>query len=505
MAVILGQQNNQEGAAIGSAGWWANALELRIIARWAKMNALNDYYIGDHPLPFVTKAHNQKMRDQFRGLLMQSKSNFMAMVVDVCAERLRVDGFRLSASSDVTADQDTWELWQANSMDAQFTTAVTEAMVKGVSYLSVWPGDPYPVVAVEDPLQTIVAYEPGTNFTRRQAALKMWRDEWTGDMRANVYLPNGVWKFYRPAGTTTSPVIGTEADLAKQPILPWMPLDAPDAYLPNPLGVVPIIPIRNMPRLLREGESELYDVTATQDRINGTIFMRALAGYFGAHRQRWAVGLKLMVDDNGVEEEPFDAAVDRLWNAEDPDVKFGEFGQTDMSGYISAIEQDVLHIAVTTRTPRHYLIEQGQSPSGDALEAAEAGLVRKCGTRMLSFGEGAEEAMRLARFAAGNGQTPPDSEIVWADPSMRTQSQITDAVVKQYDAGLIPYDAALEALGYTQTQIARFRAGRMQDALERQILNPDLPMMYQPAQQGGSPGGGQQDDQNDGDEQSAGQ
>jgi hypothetical protein len=60
-----------------------------------------------------------------------------------------------------------------------------------------------------------------------------------------------------------------------------------------------------------------------------------------------------------------------------PEVKFGEFSQTELDGYIKAIEQKVLHIAVTTRTPRHYLFQEGQSPSGDAIKSAESGLVKK--------------------------------------------------------------------------------------------------------------------------------
>jgi hypothetical protein len=121
-----------------------------------------------------------------------------------------------------------------------------------------------------------------------------------------------------------------------------------DFFAKNTTGVVPIIPLRNRGRLLVEGESEISDVTAIQNQINGFIFLLALAGYFGAHRQRWAVGLKIMVDDAGKPVEPFDTAIDRLWQTENPEAKFGEFSQTDQGGYIKSIEQKVLHIA----TPR---------------------------------------------------------------------------------------------------------------------------------------------------------
>jgi hypothetical protein len=67
-------------------------------------------------------------------------------------------------------------------MDAQSQTAFLESLIKGVSYLSVWAdedGDGKADIAVEDPLQTIVAYEPGSNYRRRVAALKVWLDDVT--------------------------------------------------------------------------------------------------------------------------------------------------------------------------------------------------------------------------------------------------------------------------------------------------------------------------------------
>lgn len=438
------------------------------------MRAMDDYYRGDHPLPFVTPAHRPKMRNEFRGLLEASRSNFMRLVVDAVEERMKIEGFRLSAQSTQQADADSWKIWQANQLDSESQIAMVESLVKGVSYLSVWPGDPYPTIAVEDPIQTIVAYAPGAGFRQRQAALKVWIDEWTGDFRANVFLSDAIYKFSRPGSSPTNPVYGTLAGERPQQQI-WLPLEDPDFEVANPFGVVPLVPIRNRPRLLMEGESEIYDVIPSQDRINGELFMRGLAGYMGAHRQRWVTGLKMYDDGSGVEQEPFDAAIDKVWQAEDPAVQFGDFQQTDLGGYIKAIEQDVLHIAVTTRTPRHYLFQEGQSPSGDAIQSAEAGLVKKCMRKMRPWGEGFEEALNLARMMAGQGEAAVDSEIVWANPEVQTEAEITDATIKQYQAGLIPWEAALAKLGYSQTEIARFTAMQTQEQMRQALLNPTPP------------------------------
>jgi len=444
---------------VGEPLWWLEKLYAELLARQESMALMDSYYRGDHPLPFLTPAHADKMRNEFRQLLDQSRSNFMRLVVDVVEERLRVEGFRLSASTDKQADQDSWEIWQENQMDAESQTGFVESLVKGVSYLSVWEGakdGDLPVIAVEDPTQTIVGYEPGSNFRRRAAGLKVWRDIWTGKDRANVYLPSGIFKFEAPSADEAK--IGTPVGLAHESDTDrrWKELEA--EFVGNPLGVVPIIPLRNRPRLLVEGESEIADVFRGQNQINGFLFLLALAGYFGAHRQRWAIGIKMMSDEASPGVDQIDTAIDKLWASENPLAKFGDFEQTDLSGYIKAIEQAVLHIAVTTRTPRHYLIEQGQSPSGDAIKSAESGLVKKVERKMRTFGEGLEEAMRLARLFAGESDAPVDSEIVWADPEIRTEAEITDAAVKKLQLGLIDRAQALEDCGYTQTQIARMLA-----------------------------------------------
>lgn len=480
--------------AVADALRWLDKLYGELGARQSRMQLMDDYYSGEHPLPFLTKAHADKMLSEFRMMLEDSRSNFMRLVVDVVEERMQVEGFRLSASTDEQADKRSWEIWQANQMDAESQSAFVEALVKGVSYMSVWAGqgdDAMPTIAVEDPLQTIVGYVPGSNYRKRAAALKVWRDDWTGDDRANVYLPNGIYKFLAKAdkekdpakATATGPedtfgVTNPEGSQMTDHLVAvnaggrkWEELE--NSFVANPIGVVPIVPIRNRPRLLSEGESELADVYRTQNQINGLVFLLALAGYFGAHRQRWAIGIKLIDDEQGRPQEPFDMAIDRLLTSENPNAKFGDFSETNLDGYIKSIEQKVLHIAVTTRTPRHYLIQEGQSPSGDAIKTAESGLVKKARRKMRPFGEGLEETIRLARRFAGEKDAPVDSEIVWADPEVRTEAEITDAAIKKFQAKLITRSQTLEDIGYSQTQIARMIAAPDSELADDPAPNPD--------------------------------
>lgn len=454
---------------------WLTMLYPRLLARKGELKALDAFYSGDHPLPFLTPAHAEKMRSQFRQMLDESKSNFMRLIVDVVEERLQVEGFRLSANSDLQADKDSWNIWQANQLDSLSRSAFVDSLVQGVSYMSVWSDtdeDGYADVAVESPQETIVAYTPGSNYRRRDAALKVWCDELAQLERANIYLPDGIYKFQRElqpdeGGTAQAKQISAAAPK-------WQALKDGDPFVRNPLGdVVPIIPLRNRGRTLCEGESELIDVTPVQQQINGFLFLLALAGYFGAHRQRWAAGITLMEDEATKQiKEPFDVAIDKLWHSENPDAKFGEFGQTDLSPYLKAIDQKVTHLAITTRTPKHYLLPEGQEPSGDAIKSAESGLVRKVERKQAAFGEALEEVIRLARRFQGEKDVPVDSEVVWADAATESEAVRADATIKKFAAGLIPAEQALEDLGYSQVQIARMMAQRASDALLGALTGP---------------------------------
>lgn len=469
-----------DDTSAGSAFWWLDLLERRQLMRRAGLQTMERYYSGDHPLPFLTDAHKGKMRDEFKQLLEESQSNFMRLVVDAVEERMEVDGFTTGADEGdgKPVDEKAEAVWEANDLGSLSQVAFLEALVKGVSYLSVWEDANGPTIRIEDPLETIVAYAPGSAMQKRAAAAKFWLDDLTGDARANIYLPDSIVRF-RGAGSLLSPSTTQTAANA----LDWEAVNARwemltvDGEVANPLGVVPIVPLRNRPRLLKEGESELADVWKVQQQINGFLFLLALAGYFGAHKQRWAVGLTLHEDSNGKPVEPFDVAIDRLIYSEDPNARFGEFRETNLEGYIKAIEQKVLHIAVTTRTPRHYLNESGQSPSGDAIRSAESGLVKKVLRKQRTFGQGLEEAVRLARILGGEADAPR-SQVVWASPQTDEESALTDAVLKQFGGNLIDQHTALKKLGYTNSEATAIIANTPQNV-------PAAPPATDPAQDGG--------------------
>jgi hypothetical protein len=408
----------------------------------------------------------------------------MSLVVDAPGERLEVQGFRFR---DAEGDADIWRrIWQENDLDAGSQLAHTEALMKGVAYAIVEPSpDGTPVVTVEDPLDCVVE-AAAKDRTQRVAALKRWVDD-EGHLVAYLHLPDAVFKYRSVARVRT---ITTEIPAGDLPLEPsavrWTRLEVADEPwpLPNPLGVVPVVPLPNRPRLSGrswsvsgvpvrlDGRSEIAAVMSNQDAINKYRADALVASEFAAFRQRWAIGIDIPVDpETGRPIEPFKPAVDRLWtfprpDPEDPNQAFpqvGEFAATDLLPYKLMIETEVGHISSISRIPYHFFLGQPQAipPSGESLKSSEAGLVRKVGRIALHLGEGWEEVMRLCLLAMGDARGRIRSaETIWRDPETQNEAVRTDAVLKQFQAGVIDLESAQEQLGYSPEQVRQMRERR---------------------------------------------
>lgn len=455
----------------GSPVWWLHKLTGCLARDQARMVLMDRYYRGDHPLPYVPR----KLKAEFRMMLARSRSNFMRIVVDAPAERLRLQGFRPRGAEQ--ADEDIWSWWVDSQMVVDANVAIIDAIKMARSYISIWrhTGKDEVSVQVEDPRGTYVEYDQMERH-KRVAALRIWNDEWTDKVRADVWLPDAcyqwvgekntfrasqlwppVWQPGYPIDDGDVRFIDTVSREDPAPDLTqWYRQWAEIGTVKNPYGEIPIVPLVNRQSTAgRLGESEIDDVYSSQDRINAQLFNRDLGGWTTAYRQKWATGLEVPVDDEGEPVEQFEAAIDRLWISEDPATRFGSFDATDPRQFIEPIEQDVKHIAVQTRTPRHYLVESGQTPSGDSIKSAESGLVAKVEDKQPYFGASFSEVVRLRDVMLD--REPRPVEAVWGDPEFRTLAELTDATIKQYQAGVIPLKVAQERLGYSPTEIERMQ------------------------------------------------
>lgn len=442
--------------AVESPAWWVDVLFRRLQERQGTIELFDSYYRGDHPLPWLAP----QAREDFRRILRMTRSNYMALPVNAKAQRMVVDGFRVSAEDGSFTDAPSDELrrvWEFNELDLYSDLAWIEALIAGTSYMLVAPNPAdrlLPIITIEHASQVIVAYEPGSNRRRARAALKVWVDEWTGGYLATLYLPGQLWKM-RADGPKQGQ--GTFTPL-------WQPRVEGMESEGNPLGEVPFREISCTPRLLGEGRPFLTDVIDIQDRINKTLADRLMTQDFGAFPQKWAKGWP-DEDEDGNPTPPIKVGRDRMITTSATETDFGQFEAAAMDPYSNAKREDVKDIGSITCTPIRSLLGEISNVNGETLKASENDHIAMVRQMCRYAGSGIEGVARLAQKAAGL----PVSEMVetiWANPEYRTEGELTDAVVKRKQAGIIGRRQSREDLGYSAAQIKRLEQDDRTEAAE---------------------------------------
>lgn len=462
MAVTAPALNLSGPLELYSAEWWLKRLIGRLSDRAARCQEFHDFYEGHQPLAFAS----DKFVETYGRRFGRFPANFMPLVVDAERERLIVDGFRFGRSPD--SDKSVWRIWQANQLDAESQIAHEIALTKGVAYAAVDPTAEDVSITIEDPTETIVETAPG-NRRLRLAALKLYTDD-DGYSRAYLYLPDEIYRYRSEQRRTDATYSGIEQ-------LRWQPYVEPGSDFPirNPLGVVPIVPLINRPRRDGTGRSEIEPVMGNQLAINFLRYAALIGSDSAALPQRWAKNLEVEVDDaTGQPKRPFRPGTD-LWIARRPtpeevteyadkfpEAEFGQFPEATLQPFVTMIRSEVGQMASNSRTPYYYLVGPGNSnpPSAEQTKTSEAPLVRKVQAQEIHFGEGWEETMRVALLRAGQrakAARSTDAETMWRDAETRNEAARTDSILKQYAAGLLPDEFALEELGYSQQQIERIR------------------------------------------------
>jgi hypothetical protein len=416
-------------------------------------------------------------RQTFRTFLQESGANWCELVVNAVAERLQVVGFRFGTETDSDL---AWEIWQANSLDADAELVQTDALVQGAAYMLVQADDDNPTgvcITPESAMQATVLYEPGSRRKRIAGYKRYPAQPW---VTMDGYYGSSL---FGDAGGEIEVLITPDA------VVTWEP-GSPAQIAPNPAGFVGLVEVVPQPRTLWLPRSELHSAVSIQDRLHTTIFNRLVATDYGAFRQIWATGIKIAREvfksDDGTETyrvaRPFDVGANRLLANEAPDGKFGSFAESTLGGYLASVEQDIQQLAAITQTPPHYLLGQMVNISADAIKAAETGLVAKCRRRSRHIGEAYEDVMRCAFTLTGSpAATDTSAEVIWADMETRSEGQRVDALVKMATLG-VPREVLWQKWGATPQEIDQWNAMLQASPAETVQLVPAPPKGAKPAE-----------------------
>lgn len=461
-----------------SPDWWLTRLGRKLRDRQGKLDYWWRYYSGDQPMPQGPDNAVQAWIDFQR----MSQTNFIQMVVDATVHRSVVMGVN---ASDGSLDADAWAWWQANRLDARQAQVYRLALAQSIAYVSVGL-DPdregQPLITAEHPRETVTEESPETG--RVVAAVKFWYDPIRRRGRCNVYLPDRTVRYVTgERGPGRLPHTSRSA---------WERMSDdqwPDGELVHDMGIVPIVPFRSRYDLGEEPEADFARVLDIQDRINMGVFNRMTAERYGAFRQKYVTGFEMDVETDpvtGLEiavKPPFKQSPSELMIAPDPDVKFGEFSQTDISGYLRAHEADVRAMLLLTHTPGYYYATDLVNLSADAVTALDINHVAKVRQLQAEWGEAWEDVLRIAALVAEDDTNRDSIEVRWQDPRSINPSVLADQAVKLSQAGY-PIAVIAEKTGESPQRIQAITGAAASQALLANALsaaNTPAPAAQPPA------------------------
>ena len=417
------------------------------------LERLDEHYEGEQPLSYMAPELVDELSDRIRQVIVA----WPQLVVDSAEERLDVEGFR---NGEAEADEDLEAIWQANDMDAGSQKAHLDALVMRRAYAIVGANeddDSMPLITVESPLE--VAHHRCPRTRRILAAAKWWTEGEGSDRvdHATLYLPD-VTSWWVKDGGDWKP----------------SPKDAPDEH---GLGVVPVEPIVNRPRLrprkgCEEGVSDLSAVIPLSDAACKIMTDMMVAAEYHAVPRRVALGFDEadFVDENGNPVGAFARAIGRVWATEktrQDGADVLQFPETNLSNFHDTIKLLAsVTAAVSGLTPQMLGLTTDQPASADAIRAAEARLVKRVERKQKAFGGSWARVMRLALLIR-DGQLDPRAarlQTIWADAATPTVAQRADAAVKLHQAAIVPLRQTREDLGYSPPQIERMEEEDERDA-----------------------------------------
>lgn len=394
--------------------------------------------------------------------------------IDAIDERCQVEGFRYPGKT--TVDDDLLGTWQANNLDGEGQLAQIDALIYGRSYLVVGPNDEDPkgppLITAESPINMIASWD--ARKRRATAALQMYLDtnfvsDTYGQQVAALYLPGKT--IYMSRNNTTGSAITGTGD--------WEIFDRDD----HGLNIVPVVRMANRQRLSnRGGLSEITPawMNTTDSACRTLLGMEVKREFYGAPR-RYILGAseEAFQKADGTPISAWESYLQKMFAIpydEDGNIpQVGQFPEGDPSTMTKMIDSYTQIMSGLTALPPSYLGQdtQGNPASADAIRSAVERLVRRCGRKMIGFGEAYEEAQRYGLLIR-DGKLPDGAERIetdWVDPNPQTIAQTTDAIAKQIEAGAIPAtsDVTLKRLGWSPVERARLAEDRKNDDAQRQL------------------------------------
>lgn len=402
------------------------------------------YYRGRQPLRFLA--------DKVDPSIMAFSSNLARVAVNAVAERIRLEDVTASVDGrDVSGDAR--ELVRDSDLPMLLQATLVDMLAVGSAYLIVWADESgRPVVTGESAEQVAVERDPVTRSVT--SAIKRWAvTDANGvlvEEHAVKYLPTKIVHLVRNDKRGRWSFVGET---------------------PNPLGVVPVVPLVNVERIHDDtGASVVDDLAPLVDALNKLVTDMLTTSEAVARPKRYATGVTLedqvlgfdadagfsadeedqapeVLDEEPGVQSPFQDS-DDMWISEEESAKFGQLPGADMNGYKTGVDLVMQQIMAVTSLPAHLVgITTSNPATAEALRASEVALAGNASSRIRVVNRPMEWAVRL--LVAVSEGVPPEKVSVrlrWGDPSTRSVAQEADAAVKLHAEGIVNDEEARQSV-----------------------------------------------------------
>lgn len=318
-----------------------------IKAKQLPQDKLFRYYNGDQPAVYSSN----RLRDVFKNIDTVFSENWCSVVVDCILDRINLEriGGRSEAETNLLS-----ELWLDRDMDDEAHETHKSALIAGEAFVIVWPDENGHAEAYFNDPRKCHAQPDAENPKRIGWAGKMWRLD-SGEWRINLYYPDRVEKYI------TAPM---DKDSAPDSSNSFMQFE----IIANPYQKLPVFYFHC--------QSELTNILSPQIAVNKLLNDMIIASEFGALKQRYVI--------SEAETGTLKNAPNEIWSLPEGS-EVGELSASDLSNFINAMDREVNVISTISKIPKHYFINQGGMPSGEALIAMEAGINKKAGNYIRRF------------------------------------------------------------------------------------------------------------------------
>lgn len=456
--------------------WWMVRLGSKLGKRLPRVRTLEAWMDGNPPL-----AHPDADNGGFARIQKFARLNLAELIINAVLYRMQVLTFRTAAEGDQNGDAEANKLLKVNDFKIVSAQAIEWMLTLHESYLICGPrdfDDPSRgvLISAEHPDQVITEDDP-MNPGYALAALKIYRDDLTNSDVAVLYrkdyarvarrvgsnsiLPRkdrmSAWNFRGNNWTWDTP----STEEVEAGITHWFN-DEGNYVQPTHTERPPVFRLTN-----RGGKGEFEKHLPTLERINHTILQRMIIIAFQAFRQRGIKGVP-STDKDGKEidyTDIFSSDPGAVWLLP-ATADFWESGQADIGPVLTAVKDDIIHLAVSSSTPLFSVVPDAANGSAEGAALQREGLIFKT-EACIDLADSAFCRMMGSAFEiVGDTQRAELAEIssVWASPRRSSLQERATAAVQAKVAG-VPWRTLMEKfVELTPDEIAKAEDERLDDA-----------------------------------------